>query len=164
MDRTKLTQAELGAALGISQPMTSRLIALGMPDDSIEAARLWRKAHLDRSYTIDYRRTRHPRHAAVREAAQAAMQADPPAKSWRDRHDRARARTAEIELALLEGRSLDRDQTMAVLTAQIANMRQRLLSIPSRVVLDVPAEARLKVVEIIEREVFAALAEISGIK
>src|SRR5206468_12534293 len=63
MDRTKLTQAELGAALGISQPMTSRLIALGMPDDSIEAARLWRKAHLDRSYTIDYRRTRHPRHA-----------------------------------------------------------------------------------------------------
>lgn len=43
-----MTGKELAAGLGISQGMVSRLIAKGMPDDSIERARRWRNRHLQR--------------------------------------------------------------------------------------------------------------------
>jgi predicted transcriptional regulator len=61
MDRWKLTQAELGELLGISQQMVSRLKSLGMPTDSAEAARAWRARHLDSRLTVDYRLQRQRR-------------------------------------------------------------------------------------------------------
>ena len=47
MKLLKLTQDHLAAALGVSQPMVSRLKARGMPTDDIVAARRWRETHLD---------------------------------------------------------------------------------------------------------------------
>lgn len=43
----RLTQLQLAAALGISQPAVSQLVAQGMPAASIEAAQAWRKANLN---------------------------------------------------------------------------------------------------------------------
>lgn len=43
----KLTQARLGAALGVSQAVVSSLAKQGMPTDSIEAARAWREANIN---------------------------------------------------------------------------------------------------------------------
>ena len=61
MAKSMLTQTELARALGISQPMVSKLARLGMPLISIEAARLWRQAYLDPSLTVDYRWQTQPR-------------------------------------------------------------------------------------------------------
>lgn len=40
-----LTQSELGARLGISQPAVSKLIKRGMPADSFASAQAWREAN-----------------------------------------------------------------------------------------------------------------------
>lgn len=47
MKLLKLTQDHLAAALGVSQPMVSRLKARGMPTHDVLAARRWRETHLD---------------------------------------------------------------------------------------------------------------------
>src|SRR5216683_3495223 len=52
---TRPTQRNLAKALEISQPMVSKLAKQGMPLDSVEAAREWRRRHLDNHLTVDYR-------------------------------------------------------------------------------------------------------------
>ncbi len=42
----KLTQTQLATGLGISQANVSKLIRVGMPTDSVEAARHWRECNL----------------------------------------------------------------------------------------------------------------------
>lgn len=49
MGRTRLTQARLAQALGISQPRVASLHAAGMPTTSVAAAQAWRSANLDQS-------------------------------------------------------------------------------------------------------------------
>lgn len=41
-----LTQIQLAAALGLSQPAVSQCVKQGMPTDSVEAARRWRECNL----------------------------------------------------------------------------------------------------------------------
>jgi hypothetical protein len=47
-DGKGLTQAELAAAWGMTQPNIHKMVKQGMPMDSIEAATEWRKDYLDR--------------------------------------------------------------------------------------------------------------------
>ena len=42
-----LTQIQLAAALGLSQPAVSQCVKQGMPTHSVEAARHWRECNLD---------------------------------------------------------------------------------------------------------------------
>ncbi len=42
-----MTQKELAALLGISGPAVSKLVKRGMPTDSLERAKRWRKRHLE---------------------------------------------------------------------------------------------------------------------
>ena len=43
----RLTQTQLATGLGISQANVSKLVRLGMPTTSLEAARRWREENLD---------------------------------------------------------------------------------------------------------------------
>ena len=47
---------------------------------------------------------------------------------------------------------------------QIASFRARILAIPSKVAAQVPAAARAIVADVVEREIYAALNEISGFR
>lgn len=50
-----MTKTELAGHLGISVSMVSRLAKRGMPTDTVERARRWRKRHLETIRTKDHR-------------------------------------------------------------------------------------------------------------
>jgi phage terminase Nu1 subunit (DNA packaging protein) len=52
-----MRQKELAAALGVSQQMVSKAAQQGMPCDSVEAAREWRRVNLDPTKTKTRKRT-----------------------------------------------------------------------------------------------------------
>lgn len=61
-----MKQSDLATALGISQGMVSRHAKMGMPTDSVEAARRWRDRHLELARRKEYRGDMPPRAAAPR--------------------------------------------------------------------------------------------------
>jgi phage terminase Nu1 subunit (DNA packaging protein) len=150
-----MTQDELGKLLGISRQMAGRLIAKGMPRTSIAEAQAWRDRHLDPALTITYRRQTQPR-GPRRGPAGGTMAAA------QLRLMQARARRAEILAAAEEGRYLPTDAVRAYWEKGFGIIRSRLLAIPSRVEPEVPTGVCAKVIDIIEREIRAALLELSG--
>ncbi len=68
-----ITQIQLAAALGISQPAVSQCVKQGMPTHSVEAARHWRECNLDPARTKPAPRP--PTLAAMLRKAEALLEA-----------------------------------------------------------------------------------------
>lgn len=146
------SQAAVGRALGLSPPAMTKLKKLGMPVDSVEAARAWRSANLNVAATGKGKPGRQP---------------DP-------RHDRfnvARTEREEIEvqtarLALLERRKVlvHRDTVRAELARRLATLREALLQLPVRLQSVLAQEQdEAKVHDLLQDEVHLLLEQISGV-
>jgi phage terminase Nu1 subunit (DNA packaging protein) len=155
MKKVWISQKEIAAGLSVSEAMVSKLKKAGMPVTSIKAAQEWRRLKLDRSRTIDYRRTRHPRHQAARAAARTGPDA-------RERLDAVRAEIAELDLAERRGELIQRSTALAGWQKQVSAFRSRSLAIVSRVSAQFPADMRVRLAEVLEREIYEALAELGG--
>jgi hypothetical protein len=131
----------------------------GTPLVSLQAAQAWRAEHLSPEGTY-----RAGVAAERRESSTAAPAAKPATEAhWRTRRARADALLREAELARLNGISLDRDATKAGWVRMLTTARARLLGIPATIAAQIssPAE-RLRIADILEREIFAALHELAG--
>jgi phage terminase Nu1 subunit (DNA packaging protein) len=131
-----------------------------MPLFDVALAMVWHAAHI---------RTRRKRGAAPGKSSAPAPVApiepagDPPTRSWRDRLDRANAQTRELELARLDGRSLDRDATKAEWIRVVSTARARLLGIPSTVAAQISSpRERARIATMLEEEIHRALHELAG--
>ncbi len=131
-----------------------------MPLYDVAATKVWHAAHI---------RTRRKRTKDVSnlvpsldEVATVAG-ADPPTRSWRDRLDKANAQTRELELARLDGRSLDRATVQAGWIKQLTILRSRLSAIPNAFAGQITAPVeRVRIENLLQREIHAALHEIAG--
>jgi len=130
-----------------------------MPAYDVAAAQAWHSSN------VRTRRRRRNGPAAVAAAAPSTEPVgDPVTRSWRDRKERADALVKERELALSEGRLLDKTEVLAAWQKQIASFRSRMLAIPSEVAAQAPSASRVIVCNIVEREIHEALAEVSGLR
>ncbi len=77
-----MLKKDIAAALGISGAMVSKLVKRGMPTDSVERARRWRKRHLDPGFVKGVRMgTTAPPEVVVAPPSVVA-QPRPPALAW----------------------------------------------------------------------------------
>lgn len=126
---------ELAAALGISAATVTRNVQDGMPTDSPEAARSWRAENC---------RARISPARAGQPAADAAPPpphvAQPPAEPGtvddyyvsRARRESAEAHLAELKLAELQGRLVDRDAMRSAHSRSAVAFRDALLQLAAR--------------------------------
>ena len=119
------TKSNIAQALGVAGPQVTRWARRGMPVYDVEAA----KARV--SSNIRKRQRWDP--AATLVAAVVDPVGDPPARTWRERLDRANAETREHELGIACGDYLLRAAVLAAWQKQILAFRARLLAIPNNV-------------------------------
>ena len=79
---------------------------------------------------------------------------------WRTRKEAALAQTREIELARLQGASLDAEQTARAWEADSRRLLAALLAVPSRIRAQLP-HLSAHDAAVIDRELRAALAELA---
>jgi hypothetical protein len=158
--------SELARRLGVSSTAVVKARQRGRIAYA-EGKQLFDAQEAEAAFRATSRRTLAPEPTVVPEptgvpvAVPATTPAEPTIRTWYDRRQRALAQHAERELALLEGRSLDRDRTIGNLAKIYGNIRQRLLALPSRVAPLVPVDQRQRVADAIEREVYAALNDLA---
>jgi phage terminase Nu1 subunit (DNA packaging protein) len=80
---------------------------------------------------------------------------------WRTRKEAALAQTREIELARLQGTSLEAEQTARAWEADSRRLLAALLAVPSRIRAQLP-HLSAHDAQVIDREVRAALTELSN--
>ncbi|MBY0256342.1 hypothetical protein [Methylobacterium sp.] len=96
--------------------------------------------------------------AAGRQQAQAG-DLDPAQE--RARKDRALAIATELKNDLAIGKVVLIDDAMAAVTVQHMKLRNKLLSLPSRIASRIPEKGRAQVFTLVEAEVLSAMAELT---
>lgn len=130
MMEKELSQTELGRALGISQPMVSKLASQGMPTHSVEAAQQWRVQYLN-----PFRTKR-----AKRELWNTCVQITPPTGASAAGAAGAAAAQTAASLAQHLGELLEAGKSVSEL---LPAMRQALRAVPFEHRDEVPMAAAL---------------------
>jgi len=150
----------IATALGVSPAQITRWRARGMPPD-LDAARAWHSAH------IRTRRKRSKNGSASEHFSAVAPPGDsvgdPPARSWRERLDRANAQVRERELEVARGEHFSRAEVAATWRRAFSEFRTRMLAVPNAIgARTTPSPTRDKILEAVDEEIRAALLQLSG--
>ena len=169
-----LSVRAMAAALGdVTKSQVHRLYEQGMPRHSVEAARVWRAAHLEMSRTADSRIDRTPSQTSAGLADLSAgdgvdepldepeVGADENTAAYR-RHrserERVRSEREQLELDQLRGKLIDLDEAKRLAFTAYRGLRDAVLNAPARVKDQCAAETdSFKVEQLIEAELTAAL-------
>ena len=185
----RLTQAEIGRALGISKQAVSQLKAKGMPVESIEAAARWRATNIDLGRAKGARVVlahsdldEEDRQPPLPSFAGGDLEDDPEHQSAQldgaaDASDNAAYRQARAEreqvrlererLALeqLKGKLIDADEAIRMSFTAFRMLRDAVLNVPARIKDEVAAEADpFHVEQRIDAELTAALGSFDPAK
>jgi phage terminase Nu1 subunit (DNA packaging protein) len=155
-----LTQRQLSVALEISESRVTRDKARGMPTDSIEAARAWRRDHV-RARVKTGERAGRPGGDAP-DAGESSGGAGVDYWQWRGRREQAEAELAELKLAEQRGEVMRADAARAAWARKAVAIREGFLQLPARVVPLLVAEpdpARMD--QLLRGEIHAVLAQLT---
>jgi phage terminase Nu1 subunit (DNA packaging protein) len=159
-----VNRQELAELFGYSLPTISAWTEDGMPAETVGSR--GKQFEYDTEKCLKWLLTREREERKKKTASQIGEDGEPiNIDQARLRHEVAKAKTAELDLALKMGLVAPRDMIAKVLSNEIANARARLLAIPtkSRPIIHLHVgepEKTKKVVSEIERLVREALIEI----
>lgn len=149
--RRKVLKADVARGLGVTRSRVSQLERQGMPTHSILAAKTWRDEHCD------------PDRMKPAPGTVAAEPDGERTRTWKDRLDKVRCLREERQLAVEAGDYLPAATVLQRWTKHMADLRQRLLAVPTRAAVRVRPESRRdEVLALVEEELYAAMNEISG--
>lgn len=152
----KLTQSQIAAALQVDKALVSRYKGMGMPVDSIEAARAWKDANI-RARIQD----RPP--ADVGTPAAPASAAPPDYWLERARREQAEAAIAELRRGEMQGELIRVSAVRAAMTNAYVTAREGILNIPARLAPQLAAESDPAVVqELLQAELHGVLTALAG--
>ena len=157
-----MNQTDLAEALGITQPMVSRLLKRGMPED-VDGARSWRAQHLN---IAQRKRTSLSTQSDVSPPVNGLQHQPAPAESQdaaRTRREVADADLAELKVAELRGDLIRRQDMERTVGALAAGLRESVLQIKARLAPLLAAESDvMKVSAMLDAELRAALNKSLG--
>lgn len=147
--------AAIARALDVHPAVVTRQRRMGMPVDSVEAARAWRAQHL----SIAHRKP----------APDEPPKQQPEVEQRPSRRDVARTSREEAEaemaaLAVMErrGQLVSREKVRAELGRRLAGLREALLQMPARMQSVLAAETdEAKVHDLLQDEIFSVLAHVA---
>lgn len=179
----RLTQAEIGRALGISKQAVSQLKAKGMPVDTIESAARWRATNIDlgrakgarvvlahsdldeqdRSPSAPAGDVDDPADDPEGQPEQLGGSADAPEntayRQARAEREQVRLERERLALGQLRGQLINVDEAIRMSFTAFRSLRDAVLNVPARVKDQVAAEQDpFHVERVIEAELSAALA------
>lgn len=152
MEDQGLTMTRLGEALGISKAQVSRLADRGMPTDSVESARAWRKRNLHPSWSEE-----------ARAGTAGEVDAGGSSDYWKSkaRKEAAQAEREEISLARDKGALLEVDRVHRALYAAHRMLRDQLLAVPNRLAAQVVGQTPAAAADLMRTEIRRCLEGIS---
>lgn len=151
-----MTLTELAGHLEISKGQASKLAAAGMPTDSVEAARQWRRDNLRPEWSKESRDTSAATPGRGSGSADEYWQA-------KARKESAQAKLAELELARELRRVCVVDDVHRSLYSVHRMLRDQLLSIPNRIASEVGGLAPHAAAELMRAELRRCLQEFEGL-
>jgi phage terminase Nu1 subunit (DNA packaging protein) len=174
---TIVSKSQIAKLLKLSSARVSQMIKAGMPvrpdgrvsqDEALD----WYRSHIKqtakpaRAPRTETPKPNLPETADPRPDDEGAVDGaggPAPEDYWavRTRHERAKADLAERNLAVLEGKLLDAEETAAVWAAIGVMIRDTVMALPTRIVNRLPDEWRRTVSTIVTEETRRALSAIS---
>ncbi|TXN60427.1 terminase small subunit [Methylobacterium sp. WL6] len=149
-----LNRCETAEIFGRSLPTIDNWVRLGCP--FVERGERGREWQFNSAEVLDWRERR-----AVAKALGGALSGDLDPAQERARKDRALAIATELKNDLATGKVVLIDDAIAAVTIQNMKLRNKLLSMPTRIASRLPEQGRAQVFTLVEAEVRSAMEELT---